>query len=121
MAMSDQVAIMHRGRIEQIGVPQDVYRSPATRFVAGFLGAMNWFGNAGVRPESLRVSRNGQGWRCSATVTQSLFLGSCSHVMMRLESGEQAVAEVRLEEEEFRPGEAVHLYWSDADEIRFPQ
>jgi spermidine/putrescine transport system ATP-binding protein len=41
MTMSDRVAVMNRGRYEQLGAPQDLYERPATRFVAGFLGASN--------------------------------------------------------------------------------
>ena len=41
MVMSDQLAVMSGGQIEQIGPPQEVYDRPATRFVAGFLGASN--------------------------------------------------------------------------------
>jgi spermidine/putrescine transport system ATP-binding protein len=41
MVMSDQLAVMSGGRIEQIGPPQEVYDRPATRFVAEFLGASN--------------------------------------------------------------------------------
>ena len=41
MTMSDRLAVMRHGRIEQIGGPEDVYESPATEFVAGFLGASN--------------------------------------------------------------------------------
>jgi spermidine/putrescine transport system ATP-binding protein len=41
MTMSDHLAVMRHGRIEQIGEPQDVYENPATEFVAGFLGASN--------------------------------------------------------------------------------
>jgi spermidine/putrescine transport system ATP-binding protein len=41
MTMSDRIAVMRDGRIEQIGGPEDVYELPATEFVAGFLGASN--------------------------------------------------------------------------------
>ena len=41
MTMSDRIAVMRDGRIEQVGEPQDVYENPATEFVAGFLGASN--------------------------------------------------------------------------------
>ena len=41
MTMSDRVAVMNRGRYEQLGAPVDLYERPATRFVAGFLGASN--------------------------------------------------------------------------------
>jgi spermidine/putrescine transport system ATP-binding protein len=41
LTMSDRIAVMNRGRIEQIGVPEDVYERPATTFVAGFIGVSN--------------------------------------------------------------------------------
>ena len=41
MTMSDRLAVMRHGKIEQIGPPQAVYDGPATAFVAGFLGASN--------------------------------------------------------------------------------
>lgn len=37
--MADRMVVMNAGRIEQVGTPQDIYRRPATRFVAGFIGA----------------------------------------------------------------------------------
>jgi spermidine/putrescine transport system ATP-binding protein len=41
MTMSDNLAVMRQGKIEQIGPPEDVYESPQTEFVASFLGASN--------------------------------------------------------------------------------
>ena len=41
LTMSDRIAVMNRGRIEQIGVPEDVYERPETTFVAGFIGVSN--------------------------------------------------------------------------------
>jgi spermidine/putrescine transport system ATP-binding protein len=41
MTMSDRLAVMRHGRIEQIGAPVEVYEDPQTEFVAGFLGASN--------------------------------------------------------------------------------
>ena len=41
--MADRVVIMSRGQIEQIGTPQEIYRTPRTRFVADFLGSSNIF------------------------------------------------------------------------------
>jgi spermidine/putrescine transport system ATP-binding protein len=41
MTMSDRLAVMRLGRIEQIGPPEEVYENPRTQFVAGFLGASN--------------------------------------------------------------------------------
>jgi putative spermidine/putrescine transport system ATP-binding protein len=41
LAMSDQIIVMSEGRVEQIGAPEEVYNTPATEFVAQFLGASN--------------------------------------------------------------------------------
>lgn len=43
LAISDRIAIMHAGRIEQIGAPETIYRRPATAFVADFIGDSNLF------------------------------------------------------------------------------
>ena len=43
MTMSDRIAVMHGGVIEQIGTPVEVYEHPKTRFVAGFIGETNIF------------------------------------------------------------------------------
>jgi spermidine/putrescine transport system ATP-binding protein len=41
LVMSDRLAVMSRGNVEQIGYPEDIYERPATRFVAGFIGTSN--------------------------------------------------------------------------------
>ena len=41
LAMSDRLAVMADGRLEQVGTPEEVYSRPATRFVAGFIGKAN--------------------------------------------------------------------------------
>ena len=41
LAMSDQIAVMNKGRIEQLGAPHEIYQEPATGYVADFIGAAN--------------------------------------------------------------------------------
>ena len=41
--MSDRIAVMHAGRIAQLGSPEGIYRAPANRFVAGFIGESNLY------------------------------------------------------------------------------
>jgi spermidine/putrescine transport system ATP-binding protein len=41
LVMSDRLAVMSQGRVEQVGFPEDIYERPATRFVAGFIGTSN--------------------------------------------------------------------------------
>ena len=53
MTMSDRLAVMRNGRIEQVGPPEEVYENPQTQFVAGFLGASN------LLEGELKEQRNG--------------------------------------------------------------
>ena len=51
LAMSDRIAVMRDGRIQQLGTPEEVYERPATRFVADFIGEMNVVDGRLVRSE----------------------------------------------------------------------
>jgi ABC-type Fe3+/spermidine/putrescine transport system ATPase subunit len=122
LSLSDRLGVMNQGRLEQVGTPEEIYLRPSTRFVASFLGAVNWIGGVGVRPEALRIAReassNGHRSR-PATIVHSTFLGNCVQVNTRLPDGEQAVAEISRLGETFAPGEQVHLWWERADELTF--
>src|SRR5580704_7863279 len=91
LSMSDYIAVMNAGSVEQTGTPQEIYRRPKTRFVASFLGAMNWIRDCGVRPEALRISRTAGADSRPAVVTSSTFLGPTTHVEARLEGGESCI------------------------------
>ncbi len=126
LSMSDQIAVMNRGSVEQTGTPEEVYRRPRTRFVASFLGAMNWIAGSnstescGLRPEALHVSRTpGNGSR-AAVVTGATFLGPVIHLEARLATGETCIAQVLANgNQPFCVGESVHLCWDPADELKF--
>ena len=78
LTMSDRIAVMNRGRVEQIGIPEDVYERPATTFVAGFIGVSNLMpavvaGGGEVKLEhgpTVRAAADGiaVGGRCYAVV-----------------------------------------------------
>jgi hypothetical protein len=55
----------------------------------------------------------------SATVTQTVFLGSSMHVQMRLDNGECAAAQVPHDAATFAEGERVYVAWNKSDELRF--
>jgi spermidine/putrescine transport system ATP-binding protein len=121
LSMSDNIALMCNGRLEQLGTPRQLYLEPRTRFAAGFLGAVNWIGEVGVRPEATRISREkpGDGARSSAaTVKGATFLGSSLHVEAKLASGENVVSEISRLDQDFSAGENVHIWWRPADELR---
>jgi ABC-type Fe3+/spermidine/putrescine transport system ATPase subunit len=123
LSLSDRVGIMNRGLLEQVGTPRDVYRTPKTRFVAEFLGDVNWLEGAGVRPEAVRVSRNPPvaAERATAAIVEGqTFLGNCVHLSAKLENGSVCVAEMAQQECDFNPGERIYLWWQTADEFRVP-
>jgi ABC-type Fe3+/spermidine/putrescine transport system ATPase subunit len=119
LSMSDRIAVMNAGRVEQVGTPQEIYQRPSTRFVASFLGAMNWVGGIGVRPESTRVSRTPENGARSAVISRSVFLGSVVHVEATLPGGEVVTAQISAGGDTFIEGESVHLWWSSNDELKF--
>ena len=59
LSMSDRIAVLHQGRIEQVGSPIEVYERPRTGFVAGFIGISNLIERDGrqitVRPEKITL------------------------------------------------------------------
>ena len=116
LALSDRIAIMNAGEVEQTGTPQELYQKPRSRFVASFLGEMNWIDGAGVRPECVRVSCD---WGRPGTITHTTFLGSQRHFTIRLEGGEVVTAQTAVRAEH-HVGEAVRVSWDSADELRFP-
>jgi spermidine/putrescine transport system ATP-binding protein len=118
LSMSDFVAVMDCGAVEQVGAPEEVYRRPATRFVASFLGAMNWIDGVGLRPEALRLSRQAADGSRRAIVTGKTFLGPMVYVEARLESGETCSAQALNGAAGFQAGETVHVSWDAADEVR---
>ena len=60
LVMSDRIAVMNGGRIEQIGTPAQIYEQPATRFVAQFIGRTNFFAGRVTGRRSVRVESGGE-------------------------------------------------------------
>ncbi len=60
LTMSDRIAVMHRGRVEQLGTPEELYERPATRFVADFIGTTNLLAGTveATEPGTVRVRLN---------------------------------------------------------------
>jgi len=56
--VADRIAVLNKGRIEQVGTPNEVYDTPASAFVMSFLGAVSSLNGSLVRPHDIRVGRN---------------------------------------------------------------
>ena len=55
MEVAQQIVVMNDGAIEQVGEPRDLYENPQSEFVMGFVGPVNRFGEAFVRPHDLDI------------------------------------------------------------------
>jgi len=92
MTMADKIVVLNAGRIEQVGSPLDLYRTPANLFVAGFIGSprMNLIEGAeagkmqaktvGVRPEHIRLSPTEGAWSGTVGVTEHLGSDTLLHI-----------------------------------------
>ena len=120
LSLSDRIAVMNRGELEQVGPPRELYQTPASRFVAEFLGDVNWIDGAAIRPECLRISRdrpvNGA---CAfpAVVMSNTYLGDCVHIETCLESGGRCVAQVNENECRYETGQRVYVWWRQQDQL----
>ncbi|HWW56294.1 MAG TPA: ABC transporter ATP-binding protein [Sphingopyxis sp.] len=127
MTMADRIVVFRDGRVEQAGSPGEIYRNPASRFVAGFIGSprMNFLGGAaaaahsaatiGVRPEHLAIDPAGT---ITATIRAVEYLGSDSFVHLQAQSGEALIAR-GAPEHDLRPDEIVKLRIAPAAIHRF--
>jgi sulfate transport system ATP-binding protein len=93
--VSDRVAIMNAGQIEQVGTPEEVYENPATPFVYEFIGNVNLFhGRDGyVRPHDLDM-------HLDAGLTGSGAVGETVSAMVKFISSAGAVVRLELERED---------------------
>jgi putative spermidine/putrescine transport system ATP-binding protein len=110
LTMSDRVAVMNEGRIEQVGTPADVYERPNSAFVAGFVGTANLLtggaaksvlgreGTFSIRPEKIALSpasdhaeAPAEDIRAAGIVVEVIYLGSVTRFVVALDAGVQLV------------------------------
>jgi ABC-type Fe3+/spermidine/putrescine transport system ATPase subunit len=124
LVMSDRVAVMHSGHIEQLGPPREIYDEPASRFVADFIGETNFIKQDGrvvaVRPERLQISRATQAARdgLGGEIVTTMVIGPAIQCLVRTDNGQEVlVRQPRSgsngEAESFREGERVVLAWPE--------
>ncbi|WP_425064956.1 ABC transporter ATP-binding protein [Reyranella sp.] len=122
LAMSDRIAVMNGGKVEQVGTPTEIYERPRTRFVADFIGEINILEGGGplraLRPEKIRLVA-AEGARLSGTVETSNYLGGSTLLRVQPANGpSMLVRETHAGERASRaPGDAVGLAWNDGDAV----
>jgi putative spermidine/putrescine transport system ATP-binding protein len=100
LAMSDQIAVLNNGRIEQVGTPLEVYERPQTDFVAGFIGISNLIERDGrhmtIRPEKIRLLAEGEdpppGARVeTGRIRDVIYVGVLTRYIVDLDAGGELV------------------------------
>lgn len=143
LSLCDRVAVMDRGRIQQLGTPRDIYERPANRFVASFVGRANVLpverrdggavvggtGIAGadmppgetdlfIRPQHLRLlspsEPSGELNRLGGTVVHTVFVGERSEVLVDTAAG-RLTLELPAGSSAPPAGTSVAVCWAAAD------
>ncbi|MCZ4491659.1 MAG: spermidine/putrescine transporter ATP-binding protein [Conexibacter sp.] len=150
LAMSDRIAVMNDGLLEQFSTPAELYHRPATAFVANFIGENNLIGarhdgggatvlgrrvpfeaaaaevpqgdvTLAVRPECLQVG-DGTADGLAAVVDQAIFMGSETRLVAHLDDGTRVMA--RLAPDAFSRhgrGDRITLTWLAHEARAFPR
>jgi sulfate/thiosulfate transport system ATP-binding protein len=100
MTVSDHIAVMDHGRIEQVGGPRELYDRPANPFVMGFLGPVSQVGEQLVRPHDIEISLSPEDGARRAEVTRVVHLGFEVRVELSIEGDGTASAQVTRHEAE---------------------
>lgn len=129
MAMSDRIAIMNEGVIEQLGTPREVYEQPRSPFVARFIGTSNILERAGkrwsLRPERLRLDLEGSassGEHEEAGVLRDVvYLGMNTRFIVQLDAGEELIVVQSNADHERHaslvPDAKVVVAWRESDGV----
>ncbi len=131
LTMSDRIAVFNKGKIEQVGSPEELYERPATAFVAGFIGTSNLLaGEAAravsganhtitIRPEKIALCEpnalvDDGSVSALGHVKEKIYLGMYHRYMVALNEGGEltVVAQNRgVAHSDFRVGDEVRLVW----------
>lgn len=112
LAIGDKIAIMNKGKVEQIGTPEEIYNNPSNSFVLDFMGSANLKKEKNqiksfIRPENIILSKNkGEN---KGVIEDSMFMGS--YTMYKVKVGEWSL-DVKVQNtyrEKFHIGEEVLL------------
>lgn len=129
LTMSDRLAVMNNGLIEQVGPPAEVYERPETEFVAGFVGISNVLERDGrrfiVRPEKIRIVSASESTEPGARVEPGVirdvvYAGMITRYVVDLERGGQLIVvrqnlETTSADVSDATGRSIRLAWRQED------
>jgi sulfate transport system ATP-binding protein len=133
MEVSDQVVVMNKGRVEQMGTPAEIYDNPASAFVMSFIGPVNVLPNTSrifqgsgfdspnpqifLRPQDVLIERQANGTTTPAIVSRLIHLGWEVQVELTLDDGQVVAAHLtrdRFNELQLEPQQRVYVKPKDA-------
>jgi sulfate transport system ATP-binding protein len=112
MAVADQIAVVNRGRIEQVGGPRELYERPATEFVMSFVGPATKLDGRWVRPHDLDLRPEPSDGSLEAMVRRIVHLGFEVRIELETGEGEPLWAQLtrdEVEQLEVEPGQIVYV------------
>jgi sulfate transport system ATP-binding protein len=87
MDLAEQIVVMNAGRIEQTGMPRELYESPRNEFVMSFIGPVNRLGDAFLRPHDIQILPEPDAGSTEALVRRVVHLGFEVRVELTLPDG----------------------------------
>ncbi len=114
MSMSDRIAVLNGGIVEQYDAPETVYSTPKTAFVARFVGSSNWIDDSCLfRPEKAHYKALDNSLQFDTEVTGVQYLGSS--YQLQVKCGDRIW--VIISEKKVQPGEILPVYIKKEDII----
>ncbi|MFQ9979237.1 ABC transporter ATP-binding protein [Clostridium cadaveris] len=122
LTMSDRIIVMNNSKIEQIGTPEEIYKKPANKFVADFVGNVNFFELDGekraIRPEEVKCSLLEQEDYLKGRIKSVEFRGAFYRIIVDLEVAIKDIMvdiiSVKMEEKDFKVGDTIYLKLNDS-------
>ena len=116
MAVADRIAVVNRGRIEQVAGPRELYDEPASEFVMSFVGPTTRVGETWVRPHDLDVLLAPTDGAVEAMIERIVHLGFEVRVELLCADGERIwsqLARDQSDELELEQGQIVYVRAAD--------
>jgi putative spermidine/putrescine transport system ATP-binding protein len=133
LTLSDRIAVMNHGVIEQVGSPREIYEHPVSAFVARFIGSVNeldaGFSERGrrrklfIRPEKMMIStaaRAEEGLRTlKCRVREVLYLGPVTRTWVDVAESPRpwCILEARSQESGLKMGDSAQVSWRVEDQV----
>lgn len=121
LTMADKIVVMNNAKVEQIGTPEEIYKNPTNKFVADFVGNINFFQykgkNRALRPEEIKTSVESQEGYEKGKIESMEFRGAFYRAIVNLENGIKNIMidfiSVKMEERQYKPGDIIYLNLED--------